>query len=112
MMYGMDRGEAKMSRETVIQAKTDDRFFGPLLKRVHNSDEHLIVEENGAPVAVLLSYQEYQELKRRKIMAAFQGFSRSVGQAAHDQGLTEEELARDLEEARKAAVKERYGDLE
>lgn len=108
----IDQGKEKMSREAVIQAQTEDQPFGPLLRRVHDSAERLIVEENGAPVAVLLSYEEYQELKRQQLMVAFQGFGRIVGQAAADQGLGEEELAQDLEEARRAAVKERYGDLE
>jgi prevent-host-death family protein len=101
-----------MSRETVIQAQANDHTLTPLLRRVHNSEEHLIVEENGAPVAVLLSYQEYQDLKRQQAMVAFQDFGRIVGKEAVEQGLTEEALTSDLEEARKAVVKERYGDLE
>jgi hypothetical protein len=40
------------------------RAFGKPLKRVYGSDEHLIVERDGFPVAGIMSYQEYEQLGR------------------------------------------------
>lgn len=54
-----------MTRQTTTKASEGHRAFGKLLKRVYGSDEHLIVERDGFPVAVLLSYQEYEQLRRQ-----------------------------------------------
>ena len=48
-----------MTRQVTITASEALRGFGKLLKRVYGSDEHLIIERDGSPMAVLISYQEY-----------------------------------------------------
>ena len=53
-----------MARQATIKATDVHRRFGKLLKRVYGSDEHLIVEREGYPVAVLMSYQEYEQLSQ------------------------------------------------
>ena len=53
-----------MARQIIIKASEGHRAFGKLLKRVYGSDEHLIVERDGFPVAVLMSYQEYAQLSQ------------------------------------------------
>jgi len=98
-----------MFRQAVIKASEGHRAFGKLLKRVYRSDEHLIVERDGFPVAVLMSYQEYERLSRGQAVAAFEGFSRAFGQELEQQGITEEDLVQELEEGKKEVYKERYG---
>ena len=56
--------QEQMARKVKIKASEGHRGFGKLLKRVFNSDEHLIVERDGYPVAVIMSYQEYEQLGR------------------------------------------------
>ncbi len=51
-----------MARQVIIKASEGHRAFGKLLKRVYGSDEHLIVERDSFPVAVIMSYQEYEQL--------------------------------------------------
>ena len=51
-----------MARQVIVKASEGHRAFGKLLKRVFGSDEHLIVERDGFPVAVQMSYQEYEQL--------------------------------------------------
>jgi PHD/YefM family antitoxin component YafN of YafNO toxin-antitoxin module len=51
-----------MARQVVIKASEGHRAFGKLLKRIYGSDEHLIIERDGFPVAVMMSYQEYEHL--------------------------------------------------
>ena len=53
-----------MAHQVIIKASEGHRAFGKLLKRVYGSDEHLIVERDGFPVAVLMSYQEYEQLSQ------------------------------------------------
>ncbi|MBN1218756.1 MAG: type II toxin-antitoxin system Phd/YefM family antitoxin [Anaerolineae bacterium] len=55
-----------MAHQVVINASEGHRKFGQLLKRVYGSDEHLIVERDGFPVAVLMSYQEYEQLSQSR----------------------------------------------
>ena len=40
------------------------RDFGPLVKRVAKQETRLLVEENGRPVAALVSPEDLEELKR------------------------------------------------
>jgi len=53
-----------MIRQVVIKATEEYHAFGRLLKQVYDSDEHLIVEQDGFPVAVLMSYQAYEQLSQ------------------------------------------------
>jgi len=55
-----------MTQQVIVNASEGHRAFGKLLKRVYNSDEHLIVERDGFPVAVIMSYQEYEQLSQRQ----------------------------------------------
>jgi prevent-host-death family protein len=98
-----------MSQQAIVQATEGHRSFGQLLKRVYSSDEHLVVERDGFPVAVLLSYQEYQRLNRQGAIAAFERFSREFGHAIEQQGITEEELLASLKKSRQAVYEETYG---
>jgi len=100
-----------MARQVVIKASEGHRAFGKLLKRVYRSDEHLIVERSGFPVAVLMSYQEYEKLSRERALSAFERFSRSLGREVEKRGLTEEQLLKDLEESRREVFEEQYADL-
>jgi prevent-host-death family protein len=99
-----------MLRQATIQATEGHRSFGQLLKRVYNSDEHLIVERDGFPVAVLMSFQEYQKLSRQQqAVAAFERFSREFGRDIEQRGLTEEEVLGELKKTRRAVFEETYG---
>ena len=98
-----------MLHQVVIKASEGHRAFGKLLKRVYCSDEHLIVERDSFPVAVLMSYQEYQKLLRERALAAHREMVRELGEQAELQGLTEEELMAQLEEAKREVYRETYG---
>jgi prevent-host-death family protein len=52
----------EVAKRVVINASELHRAAGKMLKRVALQDEHLVVERDGYPVAVLLSYPEYEEL--------------------------------------------------
>jgi prevent-host-death family protein len=71
-----------MSKQTVVKATEGHREFGKLLRRVYGSDEHLVVERDGFPVAVILSYQEYQELTREQSLAHLEHLNRALSKEA------------------------------
>jgi prevent-host-death family protein len=100
-----------MSRHATIKASEGHRTFGKLLRRVYGSDEHLIVERDGFRVAVLMSYQEYEALQRRRALDALQELNQTLSREAAQQDLSEEELQRELKQTRRELVKERYGEL-
>ena len=96
-------------REAIIKASEGHRAFGKLLKRVFRSDEHLIVERDGYRVAVLLSYSEYERLRREQAISAFNSFSRAFGKELEERGITEDELQAELEDVKREVYNERYG---
>ena len=51
-----------MEGQAKITASESNRTFGKSLKRVYGLDEQLVVERDGYPVAVIMSYQEYEQL--------------------------------------------------
>jgi prevent-host-death family protein len=104
-----DSQEKEMAKQAVITATEAHRAFGKLLKRVYGSDEHLIVEREGFRVAVIMSYQEYENLRRQQATAAFEQFSRELGKEVDRQGITEEQLLEELEQDRQALYQEKYG---
>jgi len=104
----IEDGES-MSRQVTVAASEGHRKFGQLLKRVYNSDEHLVVERDGFPVAVLLSYQEYLVLTRQRAVEDLQALTESVGSDAEEQGLTEEQLLAELKEVRRSTYDALYG---
>lgn len=100
-----------MSRQVTVKASEGHRTFGKLLRRVYDSDEHLIVERDGYRVAVLMSYQEYQALQRGQALDTLQALNQELGKDAEQQGLDEEALQRELKQTRRDLVKERYGEI-
>jgi prevent-host-death family protein len=98
-----------MLHQAIIKASEGHRAFGKLLKRAYCSDEHLIVERDGFPVAVLMSYQEYEKLTRSQAMAALEQLGRDVGREAERQELTEEQLLEQIKEVKHDLYEERYG---
>ena len=98
-----------MTHQAIVSATEGHRSFGKLLKRVFRSDEHLIVERDGFPVAVLMSYQEYEKLRGQQAVDAFQRFSRELGREVERQGVTEEELLEELKQTRGEVFEDTYG---
>lgn len=96
--------------QATVSATEVRRRFGEMLKRAHNEDEHLIVERDGFPLAVIVPYNDYQSLMREHALRAFERFSRRLGREVEGQGITEEQLVEDLEDAKKDVFQEHYGD--
>jgi prevent-host-death family protein len=97
-----------VAQEVVIKASEGHRAFGKLLRRVYRSDDRLIVERDGFPVAVLMSYQEYQRIKRAQALEAFERFSRPLGRDIEQQGLAEDALLAELKASREEVFGEQY----
>lgn len=98
-----------MTRKAVINASELHRSAGKMLKRVALQDEHLVVERDGYPVAVLLSYPEYEDLMHLRALSAHRELVRTLGQEVERQGLSEEQLMAELEEDKRKVYNATYG---
>ena len=98
-----------MSEKIIITASELHRAAGKVLKRVALQDEHLVIERDGYPIAVLLSFPEYEELMRLRALAEHRELVRALGQEAQKQGLSEERLLAELEGDKQAVYKDAYG---
>jgi prevent-host-death family protein len=98
-----------MVKTAVVTASDLQRASGQVLKRVAMGKEHLVVERAGYPVAVILSYSEYEQLMKARILEAHRELIIALGQEAERQSLTEEQLAAEIEEDKKAIFEEMYG---
>jgi hypothetical protein len=68
-----------------------------------------VVEKDGIPTVVILSVAEYTELLREARFARFEQLSRAAGLAAEERGLTEEQLADEMEELKQRSYQRSYG---
>lgn len=98
-----------MAKTAVVKASELQRASGKLLKRAALGQEHLVVERDGYPVAVMMSYQEYEQLMRERVAVVHRDLVIALGQELERQGLTEEQLMLQLEASKRKVYEERYG---
>lgn len=98
-----------MTNQKTITASDLQRASGSILKRVALGREHLVIERAGYPVAVLLSYPEYEALMRERTLTSHREMVVTLSREAERQGLTEEQLLAELEEVKRQVFEETYG---
>lgn len=98
-----------ISDQRIITATEMRRNFSAVVQRLRKRREHAIIQSGGAPVAVLLSIPEYEQLLRYKRLMVFDKFTQEFGQEVERRGLSEEEMMKDLEEAKREVFQEQYG---
>jgi len=98
-----------MVKKAVIAASELHQAAGKALKRVALLNELLVVERDGYPIAVLMSFHEYEDLMRLRALAEHKELTRRLGQEAEKQGLTEEQLMAEIKEDKSAVYKDTYG---
>ena len=82
--------------------------LGSLLNKVHQGDEHILIEKLGIPVAALISAQEYDQFRRWLTAQMLKDLGRRMGAEAEKQGLTQEQLLEGMGEDREAVYQEMY----
>ena len=98
-----------MNTQAVIKASELQRSSGKILKRVAVGNEHLVIERAGYPVAVMISFQEYEELMRDRALAAHRDLVEVMGREAEQKNLDEAELMADLKAEKRQLFQENYG---
>ena len=101
-----------MTREKVqstISATQARVRFEEVIKRAYVGQEQVVVEKDGIPVVVILSFPYYEQLLQEVKLARFERLSRAAGLEAERQGLTQEQLEQEMEEIRERLHQEAYG---
>src|SRR5258708_28680295 len=92
--------------------------YPDLIPRANSGKEHFIVEEEGKPVAAIISKQEYDDLMqeheiyeqdKQARLKKFRQAARAIGEAVEKTGLTEDEVMARVDEVRQQFYEEQYG---
>jgi prevent-host-death family protein len=95
---------------TSVLSATEARIhFGEVIKRAYLGGERLVVERDGIPVVVILSFPDYERLIKQVKLARFERLSLAAGLEAERQGLTEEGLEAEMERIKEQLYEETYG---
>ena len=95
--------------EKIITATEVRRNFSAIVRKLRKNRDHAIIQSSGAPVAVLLSLEEYEHLidhRRRK--ATFHDFANNLGREVEERGLSEEKFMADLEKTKREVFTKQY----
>lgn len=87
------------------------RNLNAVIQQIRRRREHAIIEKSGAPVAVMLSVPEYEQLLRYKRLAMFDHLTREFGEEVERRGLSEDELTAELEDSKRKVFTEKYARL-
>ena len=99
---------SQSSVSTKVGATEARSHFADLLKRVHASREHLIVEKGGIPVAAIIGMREYEDFLRWRAQEELRLLGMSMADRAQRAGIDEEKLVRSLQEDRRAIYASHY----
>jgi len=94
---------------SAISATEARVHFGEVIKRACVGQEQVVVEKDGIPIVVILSFPCYQRMLEELKLARFERLSRVAGLEAGRQGLSEEQLEREMEEVRERMHRQNYG---
>lgn len=106
------RRMARVTKQSAGQAVTATQarsHFGEMIRRANVGQETIVVERDGIPTVVILSVPRYEELVREVRLARFDRLSRAAGLAAEAQGLTEEQLEREMEAIKEQRYQHSFG---
>jgi len=95
--------------QNTISATQARIHFGEVIRRAYIGQEPVVVEKDGIPVVVILSFPSYEQLLKELKLARFERLSRAAGMDAERQGLSEERLEQEMEEIRSRRYQETYG---
>jgi prevent-host-death family protein len=101
-----------MSQEkapSTISATQARIHFGEVIKRAYVNQEQVVVEKDGNPVVVILSFPYYEQLLQEVKLVRFERLSREARLEAERAGLTEEQLEQEMEAIRERRYREVHG---
>lgn len=101
-----------MTQKTTISVAVAHDRLEKLLGGGNGEQAHMIVEREGEPVAVILSFEEYKTLTTARAWEVLDLLNEALGHEADAQGLTEADLQEDIKRHRHDIMRDRYGSLD
>lgn len=92
-----------------INATEARQNFGKVIQRAYSGGEHLVVEKNDLPVVVILSVNEYEQMRQNAALQNLRELNQALNRQAKAQGLTPEKLEEKVEETKQEIYQELYG---
>jgi len=102
----MNRSESPVNRIKVTDLQ---RSLSRTINEVALSDTAVVVEKSGLPVAVLVSYREFEEARRLAGLKALNQAVRAIGPIAEAEGWTEEDVTVEVDKAKRDVAAKKYG---
>jgi prevent-host-death family protein len=104
----------KKPMQVQISSTNAQRQFGEVMRRAYSGEEHIVVQQNGLSLVVMLSINEYDELMKERELREerekrAEVLSRKFGEEAQRRGITEEQLLENLNDTNNEVYQERYG---
>ena len=99
---------AQEKTRKTISEEDAQHCFGEVVKRACTNQERVVVERDGVPVVVILSFTDYEQLIQEIKLTRFAQLSREAGLDAERAGLTEEQLEQEMEAIRMRSHQKTY----
>ncbi len=101
--------QVKKTSVRTIPATEARVHFGEVLKRVYRSAEHLIVEKDGLPVAVIMGHAEYENYRRLLALEQLGALNQRVNRGLRARGVTEADALAGHQQSKQEVYAEQYG---
>lgn len=88
---------------SAVQARI---HFGEIIEKAYVNREQVVVEKDGIPMVVILSFPQYEQLLKEAKLARFERVSRESGLDAERRGLTEEQVEQEVNAIRESFYRE------
>ena len=99
---------ARVKNELVFNLTELHKRLGQIVQTVALSNKHYLVKKGGLPAIVMMSYAEYERMRKDAAIQTLNQSVRMLGPEAERQGLTEEHAVEDMRQVRRQVYQELY----
>lgn len=100
---------ARVKNEVVFNLTDLHKRLGQIVQKVALSNKHYLVKKGGLPAIVMMSYAEYERMRKEAALLTLNHAVRTLGPEADRQDLTEEQAAQEMSHIRQQIYRELYG---
>jgi prevent-host-death family protein len=96
-------------KQVVFNLTELHKRLGKIVQTVALSNRHYLVKKRGLPAIVLMSYAEYERMRKELALQTLKWAVRGLGPEADRQGLTEDQAVEEMIQVRQQIYREMYG---
>jgi prevent-host-death family protein len=99
----------RLKNEVVFNLTELHKRLGKIVQTVALSNKHYLVKKGGLPAIVMMSYAEYERMRKEAAIQTLNQAVRTLVSEAERQGLTEEQAVEEMKQIRQQVYQEIYG---